>query len=151
MTTMKLPDTGTALVRARMRDPWPRLTDWFDTMLPTDFGWRGGDMHTMRVEEFEQDGAFIIRAELPGMDPDKDIEVSVGDGLLSIEAHREERKEGERRSEFSYGTFIRTLTLPQGTDDSSVSAEYRDGILIVKVQLRDEAATVTTKVPVTRG
>lgn len=151
MTTIKVPDPGTALARARWRDPWPRLTDWFDTMLPNDFGWRGGDMHTMRVEEFEQDGSFVIRAELPGMDPDKDIDVSVGDGLLSIEAHREEHTEVEGLSEFFYGTFIRTLTLPQGADEGAVSAAYKDGILTVSVRMREEPAAPTTKVPVARS
>ena len=137
-----------ALTRVRARDPWPRLVDWFDTMLSADFGGRG--MHTMRVEEFVKDGVLTVRAELPGMDPDKDIEVTIGDGLLTIDAEREERKEEAHRSEFTHGKVVRVLSLPASADESTVSAEYTDGILEVRVQLRSDAEAKATNVPITR-
>ena len=149
MTVTKDPDAGT-LAKVRFHDPWPRLADWFDTLLPADFGWRG-EIHTMRIEESVEDGILRIRAELPGMDPDKDIDVSIRDGVLTIEAMREETTEREHRSEFFYGKFMRSLTLPPNADESSISAEYKDGILEVKVSMTPAATAATTKVPIARA
>ena len=149
MTVTRDPDAGT-LAKVRFHDPWPRLADWFDTLLPADFGWRG-EMHTMRIEEAVEDGILRIRAELPGMDPDKDIDVTIRDGVLTIEAMREETKEREHRSEFFYGKFVRSLTLPPNADASSIGAEYKDGILEVRVSMAPAATAATTKVPISRA
>lgn len=149
MNVIKEHDTGTALARARFHDPWPRLADWFDTLLPADFGWRS-ELHTMRIEESLKDDVLTIRAELPGMDPDKDIEIRLGDGVLTIEAEREEHKEVEQRSEFFYGKFVRTLSLPPNADESTIRAEYRDGILQITVRMAESASSPSTKVPIER-
>lgn len=149
MTVTRDPDAGT-LAKVRFHDPWPRPADWFDTLLPADFGWRG-EMHTMRIEEAVEDGILRIRAELPGMDPDKDIDVTIRDGVLTIEAMREETKEREHRSEFFYGKFVRSLTLPPNADASSIGAEYKDGILEVRVSMAPAATAATTKVPISRA
>jgi HSP20 family protein len=93
-------------------DRWRRLFD-FETE-------RGG---WLRVEEVHEDDTLVIRAELPGIDPDKDVEVSVTDGILHISARREERtehKDKTRRSEFRYGEFSRDITLPAGVVKDSV-------------------------------
>ena len=75
--------------------------------------------------------------ELPGIDPDKDVEISLSDGLLHIQAERREEKEeqskGGYRSEFHYGSFARTLPLPAGVSEQDVRAEYEDGILQVRI------------------
>ena len=93
--------------------------------------------HWMRVEEIHEDEALVIRAELPGVDPDKDVDVSVSDGVLHIEGRREESKEHKdersHRSEFRYGTFQRNLALPKGVESKQVKASYRDGILEVRI------------------
>ena len=54
----------------------------------------------------------MIRAELPGIDPAKDVDITVTDGQLTIKAERSEKKESKGRSEFSYGSFMRSVTLP---------------------------------------
>jgi HSP20 family protein len=93
----------------------------------------------IRVEEFEEDGRLIVRADAPGVNPDKDIEISMTDGMLRISVQREKetKHEGKRhyRSEFQYGSFVRTVALPAGCDDSDVKAEYKDGVLEVKIPL----------------
>ncbi|HVA05381.1 MAG TPA: Hsp20/alpha crystallin family protein, partial [Acidimicrobiales bacterium] len=76
---------------------------------------------------------------LPGVDPDKDVDISVSDGVLHIEARREESKKDKDkdkrayRSEFRYGTFSRDLALPKGVESKEVKASYRDGILEVRI------------------
>jgi len=109
-----------------MPDRWKRLLDFS----PEGERW-------MRVEEIHEVDTLVIRAELPGVDPDKDVDISVSDGILHIEGRREESKEhkDERayRSEFRYGTFSRDLALPKGVESKQVKASYRDGILEVRI------------------
>ena len=133
----------------RRQDPFPRLIDWFEGWLPADFGTRWEHARSMRVEEFMRDGAFVVRAEIPGIDPEKDVEVTIADGMLTIHGERREEHREEHRSEFYYGSFIRTLPLPKGADESSVKATYQDGILEVQVTL-PASSPEATKVPITR-
>jgi HSP20 family protein len=109
----------------------------------------------LRVEEVQEDGTLVVRAELPGIDPDKDVEVTVSDGMLHISAKREERSEekskGTVRSEFRYGEFTRDLALPAGIDKDAVKADYKDGILEVRIPWPAEPEPTATKVPVAHG
>jgi len=105
----------------------------------------------MRVEEFVDGDKLVVRAELPGLDPDKDVELTISDGVLHVRAERQEKweektKEGYR-SEFHYGSFQRSVPLPVGTKEEDVTANYTDGILEVRIPV-GEAKTATTKVPV---
>lgn len=103
----------------------------------------------VRVEEFERDGTYVVRAELPGVDPDKDIDVSVEGDYLTIHGERREETREKNRSEFRYGSFSRSLRMPPGADAASVQATYRDGILEVVVPIGEERPHA--KVPVVRG
>ncbi|WP_280256771.1 Hsp20/alpha crystallin family protein, partial [Nocardia wallacei] len=96
--------------------------------------------HVLRVEDTVDDGRYVVRAEIPGVDPEKDVEVSVRDGQLTIKAERSEKHEERGRSEFSYGSFVRTVTLPAGARDDDIAAEYAQGILTVTVPLSEPTA-----------
>lgn len=133
----------------RMTEPWPRLMDWFEAMVPGDPTWRNAFTHSMRVEEFSRDGDFVVRAEMPGINPEKGIDITIEDGFLIIDGRREESTQEGARSEFFYGHFQRTLALPSGVDAGSVQAEYRDGILEICVHM-PEKRTEAVHVPVTR-
>jgi HSP20 family protein len=106
------------------------------------------------VEELEEEGMHVVRAELPGIDPERDVEVTVADGMLHIRAERRREETTERehffREEIRYGSLSRTLPLPPGCGETDVSADYTDGILTVRVPLAAEKPEVT-RVPVTRG
>ncbi|MCL2534517.1 MAG: Hsp20/alpha crystallin family protein [Nocardiaceae bacterium] len=120
-------------VPARRRSVFPDLSDLFDSLPVTGFRPPfGGNL--IRVEERVAEDKYVLRAELPGLDPD-DIEVSVNDGRLTIEAERSEETSESGRSEFSYGSFNRTVTLPPGADEDQVVATYAKGILEVTVAL----------------
>lgn len=107
------------------RMPFERLDGWSELM---------SDTH-IRVEEFERDDQFVIRAEAPGIDPDKDVELSVSDGVLRLMVHRQKESKlsdaRHYRSEFNYGSFTRLVVLPTGASDKDVTATYQDGILEV--------------------
>jgi HSP20 family protein len=102
-----------------------------------------------RLEQFtEDDGTFVLRAELPGVDPDDGLEVTVDDGRLVIAAEREERSEdrnkGQYRSEFRYGSFHRSIRLPSGADEDAIDATFTQGILEIRVPRADDASPVRT-------
>lgn len=129
---------------------FPVLMDWFDDFVPFSFSLRSEETHPIKIEEFMKDNELTVRAELPGVDPDKDIEVSVGEGMLTIKGERREEHKGAERSDFHYGSFIRSIALPSGTDEKSVHATYKDGILEVKVMLQP-VENKMTKVKVERA
>ncbi|MEC5182899.1 HSP20 family protein [Cryobacterium sp. MP_3.1] len=108
----------------------------------------------LRVEEYQEGDTLVVKAEMPGIDPDKDVDISVSDGVLHIQAERQEtsqhKEKGGYRTEFRYGSFARDIPLPSGSKDSDVSASYRDGVLEVRVPVAEREQT-TSKIQVTRG
>lgn len=130
----------------------PGLLGWLEKEFSAFPVLRGFDTERiMRCEEYREPGCVVVRAELPGVDPDKDVEVTVENGLLRIQAHRREEHKERRRSEFFYGEMVRTMLLPPGTDESAVTATYRDGILEVVVPVPEPNPTTAVTVPITRG
>jgi len=117
---------------------------WFD----------GRGEAVIRVEEFEEDSQMVVRAELPGVNPDEDIEITVSDGALRIMVQRrkETKHETKRhyRSEFQYGSYTRTLPLPAGATDTDVKAKYTDGVLEVRIPMNGKQAE-SKKVPISRN
>jgi HSP20 family molecular chaperone IbpA len=95
----------------------------------------------IRLEEFTEEGRYVLRAELPGIDPEKDVEVSVADGVLTIHAERKEQEKQGRRTEFRYGSFTRSITLPAGADEYDITAVYDKGVLEIAVGLKEPAET----------
>jgi HSP20 family protein len=134
------------LVRRDYRGPLADMFDWLES--PWTF-LRPTSGTPMRVEDFVRDGSYVIRAEIPGIDPDKDLEVTVGDGVLTINAERREESSDKHHSEFRYGTFSRSVTLPAGADEEQVVAVYGHGILEVTVKLAEsKAEKAARKIPV---
>jgi HSP20 family protein len=130
---------------------WPRdLTDlWAGQPFGSTGWWPFRDIGTeefIKVEEFIDGDHLVIRAELPGVEPDRDIDDSVDNGVLTIAAERQEsnRKKldkGGYRSEFRYGSFMRQVRLPARTSAEVVSAAYKDGVLEIRMPKPQEAAS----------
>ena len=99
------------------------------------------DSHLVRLEDEMKEGVYEVRAELPGVDPVEDIEVTVRDGQLTIKAERTQTSESNAHSEFSYGSFSRTVSLPTGADEDDINATYDRGILTVTVPLSEDHPT----------
>ncbi len=95
---------------------------------------------TIRVEEFLDRGRYVVRAELPGIDPAKDVKVSYAGGVLKLEVERTDSRKDRLHSEFHYGSFSRTLELPAGAKPDSIAASYTDGILEITVEVAEPAA-----------
>jgi HSP20 family protein len=107
-----------------------------------------------KVEEFTEGGQLVVRAELPGVDPDKDVDISIVDGNLCIRAERRHEEKIEqrdyRRSEIRYGSFSRVLPLPAHAKEDDIKASYRDGVLEVRAPV-DENAGKPSRIPISRS
>lgn len=99
------------------------------------------DSRLLKLEDEMKEGVYEVRAELPGVDPTDDIEVTVRDGQLTIKAERIQTGESNGHSEFSYGSFVRTVALPAGADEDEIHATYDRGILTVSVPLSEDQPT----------
>jgi len=126
--------------------PWrlPDLVDWFGDGFPFGKGLRSPDAHTIRVEDRLIDHDYELRAELPGMDPDKDMEITIDAGVLTIHAERNEQTKTNGRSEFRYGRFDRSVMLPRNADAEHITASYDNGVLTVTVPLTDQSPSEKT-------
>jgi HSP20 family molecular chaperone IbpA len=105
------------------------MTDWFELEFPLRAG------HMIRVEDLMTEHEYVLRAELPGMDPEKDVQVSIANGILTVHAERKEETQARHRSEFRYGMLQRSVRLPANADEKHVTAKYGKGILEVAVPL----------------
>ena len=113
------------------RSFWPEFSELFSGCPSWSSLRPAFDTHIIRVEDETKDGGYDLRADIPGVDPDKDVDNTVRDGVLTIKAERTEKKESTGRSEFSYGSFRRSVTLPAGADEDAITASYDKGILTV--------------------
>jgi HSP20 family molecular chaperone IbpA len=106
------------------------------------------DRNPLRIEDETTEEGYELRAEIPGIDP-ADIDVTVEAGQLTIRAKRTSKTESTGRSEFSYGSFVRTVTLPGGANEDDITASYDRGILTVMVPLTQEVETKHIEVEAT--
>ncbi|MFH8387552.1 Hsp20/alpha crystallin family protein [Kitasatospora sp. NPDC018058] len=106
--------------------------------------------HLIRVEESEEDGAYVVKAELPGIDPDKDVKITFEGGVLTVHAERSKEKKEKQRSEFRYGSFSRRIRLPEDVKEQEITASYDKGVLTVKAPI-GEAEKPTRRMEISKG
>lgn len=103
------------------------------------------------VDVVEEDKELVVTAELPGID-EKDVEVTLDQGILTIRG--EKKSESERKeermtvSERRYGSFQRSLSLPEGIDEDQVSARFDKGVLTVRIARKPEAVRQAKRIPI---
>ena len=116
---------------AKFRAMFPDLADWLESPWTGPPPFLAGQV--FRLEEAMRDDRCVIRAELPGLDPENDIEVTVEGRILTIRAERHQEDNRPYRSEFRYGSFARVVRLPARVDAADVTARYDKGVLEVSV------------------
>jgi HSP20 family protein len=136
-----------------LRNEMDRL---FDSFVREPFGaidwpaWTAGKW-SPAVDVAEDDKEVTVRAELPGIDP-KDIEVSVVGNEVVLSGEKKESSEtkekGVYHSETRYGSFRRTVPLPEGVDTEHVDAQYANGVLTLRLPKTAPAATKRIEVKV---
>ena len=134
------------------------LQDRMNRMFNDSYGNRGQEDHMLNrgtwmppVDIYETDGELVLKAELPDMQRE-DIDVTVENSTLTIRGERkldhEIKQESFHRVERAYGSFVRTFSLPATVDAGRIGAEYKNGVLTVKLPVREEAKPRTINVEV---
>ena len=125
------------------------LSRWLDGLHPCVV-----DDGLLRIEQELTDDTMVVRAEMPGLDPEQDAQITLADDVLRIRAERRSSTKHEQadgsRSEFRYGSFSRTVPVPAGTTAEDVVATYEDGILDVRLPYKPPIEAAPARVPVTR-
>jgi HSP20 family protein len=122
--------------------------------VPTSDKGGNGTTWSPAVDVFTRGKDLVVRAELPGVNPEKDIDVSYADGMLTISGERRHQDKVEDqdfyRFESSYGSFLRRIPLPESVKVDDIRAVYEDGVLEVVVP---GAASMTTpkRIPISAG
>ena len=131
--------TGTFLTT---RDPFARMLDNFfgEGLYPSEDVSNRTWMPSVNIRETEH--AFFVEAELPGLTK-KDIEITLENNMLKLSGERrfekDTKEESYHRVERSYGSFLRTFSLPSQVNAESVKASFKDGVLTIEVPKADEA------------
>lgn len=134
------------------------LQDRMNRMFNDTYGSRNQEDHMLSrgtwvpaVDIYEVEGELVLKAELPDMQRD-DIDVTVENNTLTIRGERkldnEIKQENFHRVERAYGSFVRTFSLPPTVDSGRIGAEYKNGVLTVKLPMREEAKPRTIDVKV---
>lgn len=147
---------------AESLSPFGRLDRMFDEWLRAlpmrrmpGMGFEVPGEELIRVDEYREGDTQVIRAELPGIDPDKDVDLTVAEGMLRIHAQRrvEEKTEdkGYTRHELRFGTFTRTLPMPEGGSEADISASYKDGMLEIRIPVVEHSVVEPTKIQINKA
>ncbi len=127
--------------------PFRRSMFDIESHWPSDVVWKA----TPAVDVVETDGSYEITAELPGMD-DKNVEVKVANGSLTIKGEKQEEKE-ERKKDYylherHFGSFERRFQVPHGVDADKIEANFKNGVLKVTMPKTAEAQKAAKKIPI---
>ncbi|MCO5187000.1 MAG: Hsp20/alpha crystallin family protein [Anaerolineae bacterium] len=149
--------------RERTTDPFVALrrdmNRLFDNFLDDDWLATWPNLRTERfsprVNVTENDTAITVSAELPGIS-EEDVDITLQRDALTIKgekkAEHEEKGTNFYRIERSFGSFSRTIPLPEGVvDQDNVKATFRDGVLTVELAKSPEAQAVSKRIPVNAG
>jgi HSP20 family protein len=139
--TRRFPETNPFGMMRRFTDDMERMFDnftgfRFPKLFRTEFAPLATEFENVewmpQIEVLENNGNFLVRADLPGLTKD-DVKIEVTNDLLTLSGERktetEEKREGFYRTERSYGTFFRQIPLPEGAKTEDATATFRNGVL----------------------
>ena len=127
----------------RMFGTWSRPVNGREPLTVVDW--------TPSVDLQETETEYLVKAELPEIKRE-DVKVTVENGILTLQGERKHEKEEKNRKyhrvERSYGTFLRTFTVPTDADEAKVAADFKDGILRVHLPKTEKPRPKTIEVKV---
>lgn len=133
-----------AITRYRYRSPWAELDEISNRLGRMFEGGTNGMSWSPAVNVEERDEELLLTAELPGMSED-DVEIEIENNVLTISGEkRHEREQGEEEGrvhvwERVYGAFQRSFTLPRTVEAEDISAEFRNGVLSIRMPKSPQA------------
>jgi HSP20 family protein len=140
LPALRRPNGGRSLLREwdRMENQMQRLLGGMPLWEPTSEAFAWGP----RVDFSEENGNYVLTAELPGVEPDH-VDIEMEGNVLTIKGEkkveREHQDERIQLSERRYGTFERSFTLPSAADPERITARFHQGVLSVQIAKRPEA------------
>jgi HSP20 family protein len=118
----------------------PRTSQW----LATPSRGAGASWWAPDIEVYQRNNELVVRADLPGLKKE-DVKVDVTDHAIAIQGERRQEEESERggvyRSERSYGSFYRTIPLPEGAMTDQAKANFKDGVLEITMPAPPDQVT----------
>jgi HSP20 family protein len=147
---------------SRYADPFQALRSEMDRLFEDFFGGTVGFPRnlpslpaeralTPRLDVKENEKEIVVQADLPGID-EKDINLTLQNGILSLtgekKSERDEKRENYHLMERSYGSFQRSIRLPEGIDEDRVQARFDKGVLTVTLPKRPELAKAQKKIEI---
>jgi len=140
-----------------MRDEMDRVFERFERGMPrfpSLFARNGNDWLVPELDVHDNGRQITIEADLPGVD-EKDVAVTLANGLLTIKGEKksehEERRENCYIAERSYGAFERSLQLPDSVDDAKLEARFERGVLKIVAQKKPEAIKAERKIEIKKA
>jgi HSP20 family protein len=134
-------------------DLWREMDNLFDRFFG-DMPWLGRSMPRQFFPAFdisENDNDFVVKAELPGVDP-KEVDINLTGNLLTIKGEKkdegEETRENFHRVERSYGSFSRSFQLPCEVLEDKIEAQYKNGVLDLRIPKAEKAKRKSVKIEV---
>ena len=122
--------------------------DFFRTPSLTRFGEVGGiSANWPSIDVKDKDNELLVTAEVPGL-TDKDVELFVDNGMLTIRGEKKAEHEERGYSERFFGKFERQIPLPSGVDEQNCRADFRDGLLTIHLPKTKEAEQARKKIPI---
>ena len=144
----------------RPRDIFTAMRDEMDRMFERfEHGWprwpalfrRNGDFAVLNLDVREDTNSIVVEVELPGVD-EKDVSVTLANGMLTIKGEKKHEKEEKGESYFlaerSFGSFQRAIRLPDTVDDAKVEAKFDKGVLKVTAAKKPEAVKAERKIEI---
>jgi len=138
----------------RTNDVWGLQSDinrLFDAFMTPFDGNEFRNTVSPKLDIAELKDKYEIKAELPGMD-EKDINLSVEDGVLSISGEKksenEDKSKGYYLKECSYGTFNRSVRLPENIADDKIAAKFNKGVLVIDMPKKEPTVTKARKIAI---
>jgi len=148
------PDLFSASPFQMMRRMSEEMDRMFNRVMGGSFATGTTGVWSPRIEAFQKEDKFVVRAELPGLRKE-DVEVDMTDQAITIRGQRkhehEEKRDGFFHSERSYGSFYRSIPLPEGVISDTAKATFRDGVLEITLQAPPEEVTRGRRVEITDG
>ena len=146
----------------RKNDSEPRTTDvWglqsdinrlFDAFMTPFEGTEIRRTLSPKLDVAETKDKYEIKAELPGID-EKDIDISMDDGVLTISGEKKTEAESDDKGyylkECSYGSFSRSIRLPENVADDKIAAKFNNGVLMIDVPKKEPTAAKSRKIAIT--
>lgn len=127
------------------------IEDMFDRLFGSPVKPASNPMSTLPLDIFEREGKLMLKASVPGIDPN-DLEIQIENNVLTIRGetrHEEESKEDKvYRREVSYGSFSRSVRLPEGLNLDAVDAEFKNGLVTISLPRVPEEKPKAVKVSV---